>query len=182
MKIILIIAFIMMCAVQWFVPVHMIVETESTLSAGKPYKFKTAPIDPTDPLRGSYITLNFQQNTVTVNRNENLKEGDKVFVLLSTDNDGFAALSGATKVQPDDETDYFEAELENVFQDGRVSVAFPFERFYLEESKAPKAEHVYRENTANELCYAVVYVKDGKSVLKDVMIGDRSIVDIVREK
>ena len=49
----------------------------------------------------------------------------------------------------------------------------------MEESKAKPAEDIYRKynrrlDTINKT-YAVVAVKDGKAVLKDVFINDKSI-------
>ncbi|MBK8703743.1 MAG: hypothetical protein IPN33_08980 [Saprospiraceae bacterium] len=46
MKNIALIAFVLTCAAQWFVPAKMIWQRERILDAGVAYKFKTAPLTP----------------------------------------------------------------------------------------------------------------------------------------
>jgi uncharacterized membrane-anchored protein len=53
--------FALTCLAQWFVPAQMIYDQEQVLREGKTYHFKTAPIDPSDPFRGKYITLSFER-------------------------------------------------------------------------------------------------------------------------
>ena len=59
--------FVLVALMQLFVPANMIWSREKVLNEGKIYKFKTAPIDPNDPFRGKYISLNFEQNAIEVN-------------------------------------------------------------------------------------------------------------------
>jgi hypothetical protein len=59
----------------------------------------------------------------------------------------------------------------------------PFDRFYLEESKASEAERVYwqaQRDTA-QVAYGLVTIGKGRAVLTDVMINDRSVVDIITD-
>jgi hypothetical protein len=53
----------------------------------------------------------------------------------------------------------------------------------MEESKAQTAEDLYRESASSEEIetYAIVMVKDGKSVLKDVMLGSLPIKEAVEK-
>jgi hypothetical protein len=53
----------------------------------------------------------------------------------------------------------------------------------MEESKAYEAEMVHIESSrdTSQITYALVYIKEGDAVLKDVLIDDVSIVEIVRE-
>lgn len=184
MKYFLVIGFGLMCIAQWYVPSSMIMEQEDLLASGTIYRFKTAPVDPNDPFRGKYITLNFEAETF-VNANAREWDGDqKVYVILRKDKDGFAAVAEITDSLPVDDQDFFPARVRYTDND-KVELRFPFDRFYLEESKASAAEETYAEsNRADEGAdtYAVVRIKDGKAALQDVRIGDRSIVDIVREK
>ena len=61
-KIIVIIAFIFMVFAQWYVPSKMILDREDILKNGEEFKFLTQPIDPSDPFRGKYITLNSEMS------------------------------------------------------------------------------------------------------------------------
>ena len=55
----LILLLLLVC-LQLFVPAKMIYDHEAILNKGKVFKFKTAPVDPSDPIRGKYITLQFE--------------------------------------------------------------------------------------------------------------------------
>ncbi len=85
-----------------------------------------------------------------------------------------------------DRDDYIKASVSYSVADTMtmVFIQYPFDRFYMEESKAPQAEITYNESLrdTNQVTYAVVLVKKGEAVVKDVMIDDRSIVDIVRDR
>jgi len=186
MKKIALVAFPIMCLAQWFVPGKMIYDQEAVLHTGTVYKFKTQPIDPTDPFRGSYITLYFEARSVEVNDPKEWAMGEKVFVILKNDSAGYAQIDHLSKTKPEGR-DYIETTVEYVTEyqaPYTVNLALPFERFYLEESKAPEAERVYWEaarNDSAQVAYALVSIQNGNAALKDVMINDRSIVDIVRE-
>jgi hypothetical protein len=55
----------------------------------------------------------------------------------------------------------------------------------MEEKKAYDAEIVYNESLRDSIdhnTYALVFVKDGKAVLKDVLIDNISIKELVVEK
>jgi uncharacterized membrane-anchored protein len=181
MKIFTITLFVVMAIAQWFVPLAMISEKENAYKQGTAFKFKTQPIDPTDPFRGKYITLLYELSRVKTTKTG--WEGvTSAYVIVERDSAGFAAISSVTQNKPD-EGNYFVATVDGYYTD-HLELTFPFERFYLEESKASSAESVYNDaNTPDSsvLSYAVVYIKDGETYLHDVIIGDESIVEIVRK-
>lgn len=172
-----------MCIAQWYVPGSMIVEQEDILTTGKTFRFKTAPVDPSDPFRGKYITLNFEADNFKKNNDTQWGRGQKVFVLIEEDQEGFARISNIIGHQPKGVTDYVMADV-MFSNEEMVRVSYPFDRFYVEESKAAEAERVYWEENSNDSAqhaYALVRIRNGKTALENVMINDRSIVDIVRE-
>lgn len=181
MKYSLVVIFLLMCTSQWFVPAAMIVEQEDILDQGTTFRFKTAPVDPTDPFRGKYITLNFEGATFHYSGDRSWIAGQEVFVIVEEDNEGFARVRDVVPDEPED-GEFFEAEVE-YFNTEYVRLHFPFDRFYLEESKASEAEQLYRETRrdSTQVAYAEVSLKNGKAALNDVLINDRSIVDVVRE-
>jgi len=186
MKYYLTVLFGLTCIAQWYVPASMIMEQEDILSNGNVYLFKTAPVDPNDPFRGKYITLDFEAETMKRVAGAKWKSNQDVFVVLGKDKDGFASVTMITKIRPDVGADFFTAEV-RYSNERNIELQFPFDRFYLEESKASAAETLYsesnrqNENAGGKTAYAVVRVKDGNAALEDVRIDDRSIVDIVRE-
>ena len=182
-KKIILVAFILMALAQWAVPGKMIWEKERVLELGKEFKFMTAPIDPSDPFRGKYIVLQYEENSIEV-ETDTWTEGESIYVILKTDVNGFAGIDSVSKEKPEALTDFVLAKVGYV--SGKdiktVNVIFPFDRFYMEESKAYPAEQEYNKAQLDttKTTYALVNIKDGAAVLKDVMIDGVSIRDIVK--
>ncbi len=177
--------FILMVLVQLYVPISMIFKQESVIDTGKSFKFKTAPIDPNDPFRGKYITLRFEEESVTVT---DLKAWHGVkagYALISRNNEGFAKIIAVEKDKPNGK-DYVEVKINNHFQigPGKLFFELPFNRFYLEESKAKPAENIYVESQIDSLSttYALVKIKDGVAVLEDVLIDGISIGELIKNQ
>lgn len=184
MKTVAIPLFLVMCIAQWLVPGKMIYDSETVIVEGTTYKFKTQPIDPSDPFRGKYITLNFDATSIVLNESANWESGEPVFVTFTTDSAGFAKPLGIFREPPD--ADSFLKTSVNYFNTyGHFEVFFnlPFDRFYLEESKASQAEQLYWQAQADttQVAYGLVTIGKGQAVLTDVMINDKSVVDIINE-
>ena len=184
-KKIILIAFVLVALVQIYVPAKIILNRSIVLSSGKEFKFKTAPIDPSDPFRGKYINLTFNENTIDIQNKENWTNGENVFVLLTTDNNGFAKIKSVSKAKPLDSRDFLKAKVDYIIYDGpKLVIEYPFDRFYMEESKAYDAEMTYRRSSRDTslVTYALVNIKNGESVLKDVMINGIPIREIVKQE
>jgi len=181
------IAFLLLVVAQWVVPGKMIYDSENTLVEGEEFKFKTQPIDPSDPFRGSYITLYFEANECVTDTVRQFDQGQSVYVSIITDSTGYAAINGIyDEIPPELNIHLIKATVAYTNSYGgeqHISVDYPFERFYLEESKASEAEQLYWENQRDtaQSVYALVKVKDHQAVLKDVMINNKSIIEIVKE-
>jgi len=177
--------FFLLAIAQLWVAGSTIFRQEQILKKGRAYRFKTAPVDPTDPFRGKYITLRFEAERYETRDSSGWANGARAFVYPYTDGEGFAQIDRLSKTPPqDNEVDYFEARVDyfSYYDDyGIVDLRFPFDRFYMEETKAPEAEKAYRQalNEENQTIYALVYVKNGECVLEDVKIGERSIREVV---
>jgi uncharacterized membrane-anchored protein len=185
-KNILLILFTLLVLAQLYAPASMILDREEIIAKGKEYKFKTAPIDPNDVFRGKYIYLNFQEHEVQVQNTSDYKRNQYIYVRLTTDSSGFAKIQSATKEKPNDTQDFVKAKIyyTSDYKGNRVIFEYPFERYYMEESKAPEAEKVYAQSSRDTtvITYATVFIKDGESVLKDVVIGGTSIKEIVKSR
>lgn len=177
-------AFLAVALVQLYVPAKMIWDSENVLRTGTEYKFKTAPVDPNDPFRGKYITLSYEENTVDVENEKDWKTGEKVYVCLTTDTDGFAKIKSASKEKPTDDEDFVTANVRFASGNGSntLTVAYPFDRYYMEESKALDAERTYRQSQqdTSKVTYALVNIRQGEAVLKDVLIDGVSLREIVK--
>lgn len=182
-KKILLIAFILVALIQIYIPVKMIWDKEEVLNVGTLYKFRTAPVDPNDPFRGKYIALTFKENSVAINDKEQWVMGETIYVSLLADDTGFAKIESVSKEMPEGHPDVIKAKVRDVREDAprKVIIDYPFNRFYMEESKAAEAEITYRQLMADtsRVTYALVSIKDGEAVLSDVQIDGISISGIV---
>ena len=197
-KKIILILFILVALMQLYVPAKMILDREDILATGKEFKFKTMPIDPNDPFRGKYIILRFDNNEYTLKEDDNKewKRDETIFAILNVDSEGFAFVNSIKKTKPTNEQDFFKTKVKYVYGDNnifsnkvvkntkKVAIDFPFNRFYMEETKAYDAELAYIEMESREKkpTYALVNIKNGNAVLKDVIINDTSVVEIVRRR
>ncbi len=183
MKTFTFILFGMMCIAQWFVPGKMIYDSEIIMKEGKVFKFKTEPIDPSDPFRGKYITLQFEADFIAFADSTDFVTGQEIFVTFKTDSAGFAVPDEMFHTKPDLDC-YLKTNVDYVIDyrdDHRVEFNLPFDRFYLEESKALRAEELYREaqRDSTQVAYALVSIGPGQAVIKDVIINDKPIINLI---
>ncbi len=178
--------FIVVVIAQLYVPAKMIWDKEEIIETGRLYKFQTEPIDPTDPFRGKYIVLRFSENKFKVTDSTAWQTGERIYLSLKTGAKGYANIQSISKSPPSNKNDYLEAKVGyvDVFNGGQptLTIEYPFDRYYMEESKAYEAELAFRDSRQinSTETYAVVIVKTGHSVLEDVMIGGRSIREVVK--
>ncbi len=162
-------------AIQLAIPMQMINQQESTLSEGIAYKFKTKPIDPNDPFRGKYITLAFEIDKIQTTDSIWQKK-ENIYVYLEEDNSNFAKLHSISKTKKSIPNSYVKAKVNYYNKISKVlHFNLPFNRFYMEESKAKPAEDAYRKiqrDSIPQSVYALVYINEGNTVLKNVYIDD----------
>lgn len=175
-----------MSIVQLFVPAKMIWDREVILNEGFEHKFRTAPIDPNDPFRGKYIVLRYAQNSVELEMDSEIESGSKVYVSFVKDDEGYSKIKSVSDEKPLDNENYLAAKA-NVYTTNdhkELTIEYPFDRYYMEESKAYDAELLYQktQRDSNLTTYALVKIKNGGAVLSDVMINEISIRELVKEK
>jgi len=180
----ILIAFAITALAQLFMPVKMIYDCEMTAKEGTEYKFKAEPIDPNDPFRGKYITLSFSMQNLST-KDTTWQAGETLYITLANDKDGFAKPAASSRNQPEGNVDYIHSKVLYRHSNGDLNIELPFDRYYMEESKAAAAETAYAEyaNLKNyKPVYAIVAVKDGNAVLKDVVIDGMPIKEYVEKK
>lgn len=174
--------FLVVVIFQLMTPVKMIYNQENVLKLGKSYKFLTQPLDPNDPFRGKFIRMNYEISTYKT-KDSVWNRGQEIYVYLK-DSLGYAKLDTITKEKLNISQDYIKAK---VGWYKKYSKVLDFnlinERFYMEEFKAKPAENlvrqVQRNNNKNSSTYALIYIKDGTSVLKNVFINEIPIKDLI---
>ena len=174
-------AFLLLILAQLYVPASMIYEREQILKHGKAFLFRTMPVDPADAFRGRYITLNYEISNISIKRNLNLENNQMLYLLLGKDSAGYARVLSVSTLKPQGQTDYIRAELDYSYEQNDslylLSVDLPFDRLYMEESKAPVAEELYNKMATDPKAAsaAVVIIKNGEAVLSDVLINGVSV-------
>jgi hypothetical protein len=130
------------------------------------------------------VILGFQDDSFTFPDSIYFWRNQDVYVQIFEDEDGFAKIRDVLSELPGEGNDYVKATIQysNYFKDStRLLIRYPFDRFYMEEYKAPVAEDMYFESQRDSLktSWAVVKVKNGEAALEDVMIDGVSILDLV---
>jgi uncharacterized membrane-anchored protein len=166
--------------VQLGVPAYMIYQRESVLRHGRVFKFQTAPVDPVDAFRGRYVALSFQANTAPAN--EAFPAGTQLWAVLTEDENGFAKIERVSRSRVDG--DNVMPVTAGWSSEGSIHVDFPFDRYYMEESAAPRAEAAYRENSrrTNQNAYVTVRVYHGSAAVEELYVGGKPIRDFLREE
>lgn len=167
---------------QLLVPAQMIYQQEDTLKEGTSYKFKTQPIDPSDPFRGKYITLEYTLNSFETHEDGWDNYHGMVYVYLKKDTLGFAEIETVSKTPLAINNDYVVAESKYSYN-CTIRFDLPFNRFYMNEYKAYDAEVSVRkaQRDTSKSCYGLVYIKDGVGVLNEVYIDAVPIKEYVEE-
>lgn len=173
--------FILVAVLQLVIPTQMIFNQENIIETGKPYKFKTQPVDPSDPFKGKYIHLNYEADSFATTDSV-WTRSEEVFVSIANDSLNFAKVINVTRQKPTN-GDYVKAKVDWYSKyDKQLNFTFPFNEFYMNETKAYDAEiaHTKAQNDSKpNNTYALVYVRDGETVLDNVFINDIPIADYV---
>jgi uncharacterized membrane-anchored protein len=184
MKYLIWICFIIMIVAQWYIPGNMIFGKEQILRKGELIKFQTTPIDPNDPFRGKYVFLSFKENRFRPSNKNGFDRGQEIYVVLRKDPDNYATISNISATKPGKGILFVKANADYIEENGTVHINYPFDRFYMEEFKAPIAERIYNEGRmdSTQKAYALINVLEGDAVIKDVLINDSSISELAGKR
>lgn len=185
-KIILSVALITILA-QIGTPLSMINRYETILEQGVEYRFIVEPVDPADPFKGRYVRLTFPiargkySELEQPLNSKDFKRKDVVYLVLGKSADDTAIITALNKQKPD-QGDYVKAKLRSSSKD-RYFLKLPFERFYAEESKAPKIESLVWNNAGEQMqvVTAAIRIKEGEGVIQELYIGEVPVLDYIKE-
>jgi len=166
--------FVLVALLQLSFPAKLVFDSNKVLWLGTALKFETRPVDPADPFRGRYVALNFAANQFEEKTAHSWKRNDRVFVLLDRDAKGFASIKGLSVTRPATGELFVKATITYIYGN-QVTVYYPFSKFFMEESKAPEAEKIYREAGEG---YALVKVYHCEVVLQDVVVKGKSLNEL----
>jgi uncharacterized membrane-anchored protein len=175
------IAFVATCLAQLSYPASMIVGYERTLRTGTPIRVRCQAVDPADLLRGRYVQLRLETWTTRVERPEEYLESAEVFALLEPDAEGFARLLGIRDRAPETGL-YLPAEVRTVdAETGEVTVGLSFDRYYMDEYQAPRAETAFRSSAGKDGAFVVLRVRAGRGVIEDLIVDGRPIAELLSD-
>jgi uncharacterized membrane-anchored protein len=160
----------------------VIFNKEQVLKNGTAYKLRIAPIDPGDPFRGKYITLNFEANNFPAKPGTKYYTNQTIFVALANNKDGYAVIDDVSLTKPPGKN-FVEAKLAYYYEGlSSLRINYPFDKFYMEEDMAPLAETALRFTAADSLrnAYAKVFVKNGEAVIENVYVDEKKLTDYLR--
>ena len=182
--------FIAVALVQLGVPIWLIANRERVLRTGTEFHFRTRPADPSDAFRGRYIFLGFDfKDRIAAEIAKKFQKGGKIpgdlrktgtfYATVVKDRDGYAELA-AVADDPPPAGDYVEIRAEVRW--GSVYVHLPFDRFYMDEVDAPRAERAYALIRRREgaPAYAVVFIRSGEAVLQDLVMDGAPIREYLK--
>lgn len=188
--------FIVIALVQLAVPAWMIAEHERVMREGQVFKFRTAPIDPRDPFRGEYVALNFEAANGTWHdphaapdstvEQVPYVERRSYATLGVSDTSGYAFIISLAKAPPASGP-YVSVSHWSSSSDPVSRVELPFDRYYLEEGDGAKTESMlmpqWNEGVVSQPlpAYALVRVYKGQAVIEDLIVGEKSIHEWLKE-
>ncbi|MFC6592096.1 GDYXXLXY domain-containing protein [Deinococcus lacus] len=121
---------------------------------------QTQPVDPRDPLRGHYLTLNYSVNTVKTDLN--LSSGQTVYLPLQEAGGGTWQAGGPLGTVPPDSGLFLRGKV--LYSSGRsAQVNYGIERFYLEETAALEQERLNWDGNAQPLKAYIAVAPDGRA-------------------
>lgn len=175
-----------------YYPVEKILSFEYPEVPPREFRFRTGAVDPYDPFRGRYVTLNPLPNSVKAGNAAENGSRKYRYAVLTEGKDGFAEVVRLAESPPEGEPfvriDY--SYMTHEWQGNKKSeeayhrFSFPFNRFYLNEELAPEAEKlvadIIRKNADGCVLSVLVYA-DGSYAVKDLLIEGKPIRDVLRQ-
>ena len=178
MKRIGVVIFALVALAQLSVPGWAAWMRTQTLQKGKLWKFRIAPVDPIDAVRGRYITLSFPAEQVP--RSEPMHLETPAFAYLKEDSRGFAEIDHLSTTE--ELNDSVIKVMPQGWWNNVQRVKFPFERLWLPEDLAPAADRVYGQSSRQQKdnVYVTVRVHNGDAALDQLFIDDQSLAQYLR--
>ena len=163
-KIILLAAYILTLAAILWHPVTTVKEIEFPAETPTELKFKVTVFDPYDPMRGRYVRLSIQPDKFQTSEKQDRFHENRAWAVLEKSPDGFARV---VRLEPDRKgvkNGELAVRVNRVYfyrnykdKKGWYHFRFPFDRFYLNELKAPELE-AELQNRSRAKQYMILHV------------------------
>ena len=171
-----------------FHPVRTILRFSFPASNGVAVRFRVTAYDPYDPMRGRYVRLNLRDvsrvRLPKIKRFLGFRYGQPVFAVLDINRPAIIDLVAERKEVPPGKfflpvqyqwfNQDWDPKKKKQLKTGTHMVKLPFERFYLNERKAPETERLL-QNRKNKAELIVIIYPDGVYQVKDLVINGKSV-------
>ena len=175
-----------------FHPVRTILRFSFPSVKGMVFRFPVTAYDPYDPMRGRYVRLNFnnlERNIWLPEKNRNLKFRNRqnIFAVLEPELDCTARIVDLVSERKEIPAGKMFLPVQFLWSHQEYDVKtrkhrnrwthhirLPFNRFYLNEKKAPEAEKLL-QNRKNKAELTVIIYPDGVYQVKDLVINGKSV-------
>lgn len=173
------IPFVLVAVLQLVATTSSIARYEHTLASGQPLRFRLAPVDPVDPLRGYYVALRFAEEsptTATVDSDirRHLFRDTDVFVTLRVDEEGFARVARVS-ARPPSSGPYLRATLAYLGYDTPMRLDLPLDRFYTGQAAAASVQQAFFGGPRPTDAFAVVRVLDGRGIIESLVVDGKDV-------
>lgn len=173
------------CAVQLGVIGWSIWSYERILQKGEVYFFNVLPLDPYDAFRGRYVTLRFANaNKAPAGDTTPHEHLSKAYAMLEHTQEGDRIKE--VRFSRPVSGNFLEVNVNSTMATQKADTAntvyfsLPFDRFYLREDRAPKAERILRMRDVNVNVKASLRVLNGKAVIENLWIEGEPLVEWMR--
>jgi uncharacterized membrane-anchored protein len=179
MKLVRLIIFGVIALAQLAVPGSVVWHRYQTLRQGRVWKFKTAPVDPVDAVRGRYIALRLLADEAPTDQ---ALSSSLAYAVLKEDENGFARIDhlSPTHLNGDNvvrvETAGWWSQTQHV--------RFPFDRFWVSERNGSAAEQAYFANSrrGNDNAYVTVRVHNGDAAIEQLYLDNKPLPEYLRQQ
>jgi uncharacterized membrane-anchored protein len=172
------------------VPYTMIARYEKVLHQGRVFRFRPAPVDPYDAFRGKYISLSGINNRIKKDTLVKYAAGEDVYVTVKKNTAGYAYFDDVFKSKPQ-APDYILTKVQAVYSDtyhhsptSEVDIQIPFDRYYLNENYAEKADDVYFRNGRSRdtgSVYLDVRIQNGVAITEELYFNSTPVKEFIQK-
>jgi uncharacterized membrane-anchored protein len=176
--------FILAIALQILIIFGIVIFKMAVLTSGTEILLKIEPVDPTDWLRGDYVTFQYKISNLDsyLFSNEQIKNGDTVYVILHQSRKYWTAQK-VQKTKPSTDDQIFikgkvangglesQADLfpQQRFSNSRIYIVYGIEEYYIPEGKGREFSFLDKESFAK-----VSVDENGNAVLKQIYVDNKS--------
>jgi len=184
-KQVLLVVFIIMSLVQLFIPVKMVLDNEDVLADGVRYQLKIAKLNPETAIYGDFIRLKFDHNFIYADK-DIWQAGEPAYVQLAVREDSFAEISSIQKAMLSETKDYVYVKIYDIEKSDtadKLLIEYPGINYFIKEmgrqEQKKKIVTQFFNDTVN--AKAIVFVKEGNLLLKEILIDEVPLRERISE-